>query len=170
MKAARNQNRLISICLAFVMVMATFTNARAEEGISKIDIPQLESLIAGNHGKVTLVNFWATWCPPCLKEFPDLIKLYNEYHPQGLEVVAVSMNEPDEMEDIDEFLQERNPPFPIYMAATLDEEFYQGISEEWMGTIPLTLIFDTEGNNAHYHHKEVNFEGLEKDISVLLPQ
>jgi thiol-disulfide isomerase/thioredoxin len=143
--------------------------ATAAEPIAKIDIPRLEALINGNQGKVTIVNFWATWCPPCLKEFPDIIKLYNQYHDRGLEVVAISMNEPEEMEDIAAFIQDHNPPFPVYLAATLDETFYSGIGNDWQGLIPLTLIFDTEGKSAHFHLKEVNFAGLEQDISALLP-
>lgn len=160
---------VLSLCLTMVMGLGITTTSIAEPVVN-IDIPQLEQLIAGNKGKVVLVNFWATWCPPCLKEFPDLIKLYDEYHSQGLEVVAISMNEPDEMEDIAEFLQDHKPPFPIYVAASLDETFYDGIGNDWMGIIPLTLIFDTEGKSAHYHLKEVNFAGLEKDILALLPE
>ena len=163
--------RLLPLLFSVIICAGVVTpSAYADEPVAKIDVPQLQSLISGNKGKVTIVNFWATWCPPCLKEFPDFVKLYNAYHSKGLEIVAVSMNEPDEMEDIQEFLQKYKPPFPIYLAASADEDFYQAISKDWMGTIPLTLIFDTEGKSAYYHHKEVNFSGLEKDISPLLPK
>lgn len=163
-------NKLLrTLVLSVTASLVVAGNALASEPLEKIDIPMLEGLISGNKGKVTLVNFWATWCPPCLKEFPDLIKLYEDYQDRGLEVVAISMNEPDEGEDIEAFLQEHQPPFPVYIAATLDEEFYSGISNDWMGIIPLTLIFDTESKTAYYHLKEVNYEGLEQDISPLLP-
>ena len=64
---------------------------------------------------------------------------------------------------------EHQPPFPVYMAASQDETFYSGIGNDWQGLIPLTLIFDTNGKSAHFHLKEVNFAGLEQDVSVLLP-
>ncbi|MBF8270029.1 MAG: hypothetical protein HW386_1738 [Gammaproteobacteria bacterium] len=163
-----NSNRMLSLLLTAVFSFGTACTVSADP-VAKIDIPQLEALLSANKGKVTIVNFWATWCPPCLKEFPDIVKLYNQYHDRGLEVVAISMNEPEEMEDIEAFVQEHQPPFPVYLAATLDETFYSGIGNDWQGLIPLTLIFDTEGKSAHFHLKEVNFAGLEQDISVLLP-
>ena len=157
--------RTLLLCLASILTTVTVSASPVEN----IDIPQLEAFVAGNKGKVTIVNFWATWCPPCLKEFPDITKLYNDYNSKGLEVLAVSMNEPDEMEDIAEFLEEYDPPFQVRVAATLDETFYDGIKKDWGGIIPLTLIFDTNGKLVHYHLQEVNYEGLEQDISVLLP-
>lgn len=158
----------VSLCLTLVLTLGLSVKGFASP-VEKIDIPQLEALVAGNKGKVTIINFWATWCPPCLKEFPDIIRLYNDYNEKGLDVVAVSMNEPDEMEDIADFLEEHQPPFQIRVAATLDDEFYDGIKKDWGGIIPLTLIFNTDGKLIHYHLKEVNYEGLEEDISVLLP-
>ena len=163
--------RLLPLLFSVIVCAgAVTTSAYADEPVAKIDIPQLQSLVKANNGKVTIVNFWATWCPPCVKEFPDFVKLYNAYHSKGLNIVAVSMNEPDEMDDINEFLQKFKPPFSIYLAASADEDFYHGISKDWMGTIPLTLIFNTEGKEVYYHHKEVNFDGLEKDITPLLPK
>ena len=162
--------RLLSLLFAVICTGVITTSVYADEAITKIDIPQLQTLINGNKGKVTIVNFWATWCPPCVKEFPDFVKLYKAYHSKGLNIVAVSMNEDDEMDDIHDFLQKFKPPFSIYLAASTDEKFYHGISKDWMGTIPLTLIFNTDGKEVFYHHKEVNFSGLEKDISPLLPK
>ena len=115
--------RLLSLLLTALVGMG-ITSCASADPVAKIDIPKLEALISANKGKVTIVNFWATWCPPCLKEFPDIIKLYNQYHKRGLEVVAISMNEPDEMADIEAFVKDQKPPFPVYVAASQDEAFY----------------------------------------------
>ena len=162
--------RALTLLLSIIICAGVVTTSvYAAEPVTKIDVPKLQSLVNGNKGKVTIVNFWATWCPPCLKEFPDFVKMYKAYHSKGLEIIAVSMNEPDEMDDVHDFLQKYKPPFSVYVAASADEKFYHAISKDWMGTIPLTLIFDTEGKEVFYHHKEVNFDGLTKDISPLLP-
>src|SRR3990172_681495 len=113
-----NSNRALSLLLTALLSFGITSCANADP-VAKIDIPQLEALLSDNKGKVTIVNFWATWCPHCLKEFPDIVKLYNQYHDLGLEIVAISMNEPEEMEDIEKFVQEHQPPFPVYLAATL---------------------------------------------------
>lgn len=63
-------------------------------------------------GRPVLVSFWATTCPPCVEELPDLIRLYQEWHPLGLELVAVAMPyDPPIL--VQEFVQRRGVPYPV---------------------------------------------------------
>ncbi len=62
-------------------------------------------------GKVVLIDFWATWCGPCLKEIPNVYQNYAMYHNRGFEVLAVSLDK--DMGDIQEFIAKNNPPWPI---------------------------------------------------------
>lgn len=62
-------------------------------------------------GKVVLIDFWATWCGPCLKEIPNVYQNYALYHNRGFEVLAVSLDK--DMGDIQEFIAKNNPPWPI---------------------------------------------------------
>jgi thiol-disulfide isomerase/thioredoxin len=64
-------------------------------------------------GKVVMVNFWATWCPPCQKEMPDLEALYKRYKGQGFVILALS--EDDETEKVAPFVAERNVTYPIFL-------------------------------------------------------
>ena len=64
------------------------------------------------HGKVVLVNFWATWCPPCRKEMPDLDKLYQEFKDQGLLILAIS---DEEMSKVQPFIAEHHYTYPILL-------------------------------------------------------
>lgn len=122
-----------------------------------------------------MVNFWATWCPPCRREFPAIIEVYEQYHEEGLDVFAVSMNSPEEMADIQEFLRTYNPPFPVYLADKQDGTFYEGVVEhgavleQWYGEMPMTLVFNTAGENVLAHRKELTYEELSSDVEALLP-
>ena len=92
------------------------------------------------HGKVVLVNFWATWCPPCRKEMPDLDALYRKFKDKGLVVLAIS---DEEMAKVKPFLAERNLAFPILLdpGRKINDLFR-------VDGIPKTFIYDREGKLA----------------------
>jgi peroxiredoxin len=91
-------------------------------------------------GKVVLVNFWATWCPPCRKEIPDLEALYEQFKDQGLVVLAISDEERGKVEP---FMAERRVTYPVLLdpGRTVHQRF------EVEG-IPKTFIYDREGKLA----------------------
>lgn len=150
------------------ILLAASVSASETGSVIVVEAEDIKTIISGNAGKVVVLNFWATWCPPCIKEFPDIIKLYDEYEARGLEVIAVSMNEPDELEEVAEFLYKHNPPFPIYRAASAEEEFYTEFEEKWWGEMPMTMIYDKAGNVANMHKKALTYEEFENEISILL--
>jgi len=144
--------------------------AATEPGVPTVTADEIQALVAGHAGKVVVVNFWATWCPPCRTEFPDIVAVHDDYHARGLEVVAVSMNEADETGDIDLFLEEFPPSFPVYRAASVERELYEAVTDDWFGELPITLVFDTQGHRVHFHKRAVTYDGLAADIEPLLPQ
>ena len=167
--ASRKHNPRWLLLIGVVFALAQSIPAAAQtDTISTVNPEDVYQIVAENAGKVVIVNFWASWCPPCLKEFPDIIRAYDDYHSQGLEVIAVSMNAGDEIEDIEAFLENYDPPFPVYRAATLDETFFEGISENWFGEMPTTLIFDALGNTTHLYKKQVTYDELANDVTALL--
>ncbi len=69
----------------------------------------------GLKGKVVLLDFWATWCPPCRAAIPHLVKLYNEYKDEGLVVVGISLDK-GEKKDVVDFVERNQIPYPISIA------------------------------------------------------
>lgn len=63
-------------------------------------------------GKVVLVDFWATWCPPCIVKVPEIVKTYNKYHDKGFEVVGISLDE--EKDKLETFIKQRKMPWPEF--------------------------------------------------------
>lgn len=162
----------LSAALAAVAAAACISGpVRAQNGngdVPVVSADEIHALVDSHRGKIVVVNFWATWCPPCLEEFPDIIQVYDEYRDRGLEVFAVSMNEADEVEDIEAFLETFEPPFPVYRAASVDSEFYDGVVQPWFGEMPITLVFDATGRQVHYHRRAVDYAGLAADIDALI--
>ncbi len=117
--------------------------------ITKIDFEGLKALLKSNADakRPLLVNFWATWCPPCREEFPELVKIDQEYRPQGLEFVTVSLDDLAEIDrDVPAFLTEMKSSIPAYLLKTDDEEAaIHSIAPDWRGALPLTVLYDIKG-------------------------
>ena len=88
-------------------------------------------------GKVVMVNFWATWCPPCRKEMPDLQALYEQFAAQGLVILGIS---DEEAEKVEPFIRERKITFPILLdpGRKANDAFI-------VNGIPKTFVYDREG-------------------------
>jgi peroxiredoxin len=113
------------------------------------DGKELKKAIDGYRGKVVLVNLWATWCPPCVEEFPDLVKLHNTFRAKGLVVVGVSMDEPREGDKVVSFLANQKAEFPVFIRRGGDADaFFDPVDTSWSGAVPATFIFDRNGKRA----------------------
>ena len=90
-------------------------------------------------GKVVLINFWATWCPPCRAEMPDLVKLQREYGTDGLQIIGVTYP-PEQRTRVRKFTRRMKVNYPIVLGT---RETKAGFSPD--ETLPLTVIIDREG-------------------------
>jgi peroxiredoxin len=90
-------------------------------------------------GKIVLLNFWATWCPPCRKEIPSMIKLYKRYNDKGLEIIGVNLDRMNKS-GVEKFSSEYNINFPILLDPTGKTATLYGIT-----VLPATFILDQNG-------------------------
>jgi thiol-disulfide isomerase/thioredoxin len=111
-------------------------------------------------GKVVLVNFWATWCPPCRAEIPDLIKLQEKYRDK-LIVIGVSEDEipPDEVKA---FVADQKMNYPVAMTTPALGKVFRGVS-----ALPTTFVIDREGKLAQRHVGMLNAQQTELEAQVL---
>jgi len=100
-------------------------------------------------GKVILLNFWGTWCPPCRKEIPDLIKLQSKHNQDGLEIVGITLNS-GSASAIQKFADKKNINYTILTDIDDDETYlvtlkYGRAVGQQISAVPTTLIIDREG-------------------------
>jgi len=113
--------------------------------VELLDRQGLYTIIKERKGKPLLLNVWATWCQPCVEEFPDLIKLAGS--DTLVEIIGVSVDYPDELTTkVLPFLEKLNVPFKIYIAKfEKQEEFIAALDSTWNGAIPATFIYNERG-------------------------
>ncbi len=90
--------------------------------------------------KLIMVNYWATWCGPCVSEIPDLIKVSNDFTDKGFAMIGVLTGD-DDIEGAKQFISDKGVTYPV----VLPEDFF-GTHAEGIYAIPTTKFFDSEGN------------------------
>jgi len=115
--------------------------------VKVISTGELKSLITSRNGKPLLINVWATWCAPCREEFPDLVKIAENFGDK-IDVVGISVDFPEEIDSkIIPFLKKHNAQFKNYVVKVTDpEDFINLLNKDWFGAIPATFIYDENGN------------------------
>ena len=135
--------------LKYIAIIAILLTAKFS--FSQVLLPAnmntLDSVKKANMGNVVLINFWATWCKPCVEEFPDLIKLNNEYKDKNFKIVFVSLDFGHDLEDKTKtFLKKQGVDFATYYNNfERDEDIINYMDKNWDGGIPGTFIFDKDG-------------------------
>ena len=112
-------------------------------------------------GKVVMVNFWATWCPPCRYEIPELLELKKEYGDK-LEIIGISEDE-DGPDDVIKFVLEKNMGYPIVMATREIVRSYGGVP-----ALPTTFLINTEGRVVTKHSGLYPKDAYDQEIRALL--
>lgn len=139
-------------------------------GIVDLNEEGWRELRARYHGRVLLVNFWATWCEPCREEYPALVKLYSAYRAQGLSLVAISMDEPESLPAIAQFLKSQGAQFGSYRHNFGDfAAFVDAVNPRWGGGIPASFLYDREGKLVASWQGATRFEEFERAVRPLLP-
>jgi cytochrome c biogenesis protein CcmG, thiol:disulfide interchange protein DsbE len=112
-------------------------------------------------GKAVVVNFWATWCGPCRREIPGMIRVYEKYKDKGFEIVGISLDRGG-WKDLKPFLAKSPIPYPIVLGGEAEAKAYGGIEG-----IPTTFFVDRKGNIVSKtvgSMEEADFEKAVKSI------
>lgn len=134
-------------------------------GLQPAGPSELKQLRANDGGKLTLVNFWATWCGPCISEFPELQSIYRTYRSRGLELVTVSIDVPESKPAVMKWLQERKASSRNFIFATDDTTALQQAFDPALPSfVPFTLVLSPSGEVRYQQEGAVQAVELRRAI------
>lgn len=152
------------------LAQGSFTQDVKKEELSSllqpIDETILDSVLKANEGNVVLVNLWAYWCLPCKEEFPELVKLYNNYKDKNFKLIFISLDFDDALATKTEpYLKSQNVDWVTYYNKfKKDEDMINFFSKDWDGAIPGTFIYDQSGNQVKEFIGKKKYEDFENEI------
>jgi len=129
------------------------------------DAAALAALRKGEGNKVRLVNFWATWCGPCVAEFPRLVEINRMYRGRDFEFVSVSANFPDEKAEVLKFLTKQQASNRNLIFGTTDKyALIAAFDKTWTGAVPYTVLLSAKGDVLYKHEGEIEPIELKREI------
>jgi len=145
------------------------TIKREQRKLSRIDETGYRELLKSMAGKVTLVDFWATWCAPCREEMPLLAKLESKLRNRGLRLITISADEPEHERAAFEFLSKSGVSGSGYLRRAKDEDtFINAIDPKWSGALPALFLYDRQGKLAKSFIGETDLAVVEALILKIL--
>jgi len=166
----------ILIVVVFVLFQSCIENKTGhvpeKEVLSKkipsIDYKELQPLLNKKNDTTYVVNFWATWCKPCVKELPAFEKLNKKYESKKVKVILVSLDFPKQLESkVIPFVEDRKIKSQVVLLKDPDaNSWIPKVDESWSGAIPATLIYNT--NNRKFYERSFTFEDLENELILTI--
>lgn len=144
------------LLLVLIFLPCFFANAQ----VKLLSLAQLNKRVA-NTDTLYVVNFWATWCAPCVAELPNFEKLQMVYKDKPLKVLLISMDFQSKFKLVQQFSVKHKLKAEVYLAQrTSDQELIDGIDKDWGGALPGTLIVNAKKGIRKFYEQEFTYAEL----------
>lgn len=147
------------ITIVLILISITGIKAQNKSDIKVIDVSRYHSLLNEiNSDKFKIVSFWATWCKPCLKELPELVRFNNNNRDISI-LLLISLDEESRFNAAAKIINRIQFNGPAILLEASDQELTQ-IYEGWTGAVPFTLLYDENNYVIQSIDKEITYEEL----------
>lgn len=136
--------------------------------VSSFNFEEISPIFEQKDNVTYVINFWATWCMPCVKELPYFEKLNETYKDKNVKVILVSLDFPKKIDSqLLPFLERKMINSTVYV---LDDpnanDWIEKVNKDWSGAIPATIIY--KGDNQKFFEKSFTYEELEQELLLIL--
>ena len=144
-------------------------NQSSQTPLPEFSLPDLsgkQHSLSEWQGRVRVINFWATWCPPCLKEMPEFTALQSQYSDKGLQFLGIALDDP---EPVKEFIATHKINYPILMGQDQGTKIAHDLGN-LVDTVPFTVIVNKKGQIVKRQMGELTGEQLMEIVTPLLQE
>ncbi len=154
--------------LIFLFFVLFFISISSQTKVLTVGKEDLKKTINERNNKSLLINIWATWCIACREEFPDLVRLSQEYS-NKIDFIAISVDYPDEVgSKVIPFIDKNNVTFPVYISGfNKDEELIELLNKNWNGALPASFIYDKEGVQIKFLEGKHSYDSFSSILKAL---
>ncbi|MHB1177104.1 MAG: TlpA disulfide reductase family protein [Daejeonella sp.] len=154
--------------LYMITFQSVFCVAVKGQNIPLLDANQLENRLSAGKDTTFVINFWATWCMPCLKELPNFEKLQQEFSGQKLKVILLSIDHRSKANSaVASFVRRQNLKNEVFVAnEQKPQEYIKKIDNTWAGSLPATLIVNRSKDKRNFFEKEFTYSELLKEYNL----
>lgn len=144
------------------------THINKKNPVQKMDFSTFEPALKKQDDTVYVINFWATWCKPCIDELPDFERINLDYKNKPVKVILVSLDFPTKHEELLlPFIKENNLQSQvIHLTEVNANKWINRVSNEWSGAIPATVIY--RGESRFFVEGKMNYEQIKSQIELKL--
>lgn len=136
-----------------------------EVSLTEVDLENVKTLMKNTSDKLRLVNVWASWCGPCVLEYPEFVNIQRMFGARDFEFVSISTDKLSRKEKALEIIQKNHSALNNYICSNDDKyAFIEAIDPNWNGALPYTALIEPGGNIVYAHQGEVDFYELKKAI------
>jgi thiol-disulfide isomerase/thioredoxin len=152
--------------LLFSVLLLLLAAAVHAQQVRLLTLNQLEDRLKAGKDTTYVINFWATWCAPCIAELPYFEKLQTEYRSSPLKVLLVSADFKSKLESsVVPFVKRRQLRNEVFLLNESDQQKYiDRVSKDWSGALPGTLM--VKGMVRKFYEREFSYEELEKTVTA----
>jgi len=162
------------VSLAVLTQEAAGTESTTEDAATSVNLElataaQLKALRKSPLQQLRVVHFWATWCAPCLEEFPQLLSLEHLFSEAGLELITVSLDQPEDRSKVVAFLSSQNSSSRnLLFEGTNTYGLLKAFDREWKELLPFTVLIDAGGEIIYRREGQLDMDELKENIRKLL--
>ncbi|GBD00930.1 Thiol-disulfide oxidoreductase ResA [bacterium HR18] len=158
----------LTLCLfAISLLWIGTTQAQTTAQVQPATADKILEAIRNSNAAVKVVNIWATWCIPCVEEFPYFVKLAQTLGPDKVAVFFVSADFDDDVASVRAFLAQQGAAFSFLKQGS-DDAFVRAFSPQWTGALPATFLYDASGRLRDFWEGKTTYEDLVKRVEALL--